>query len=123
TGLLILTSHGKTVFNDLSQEGQTDFLNTLLEELSDAVPVQLSRLTIINSVTYYFDYHYLIYIGVNETRDEFELSVKSIIKIIDTMVRNNDQTPIGSGRVTRYLKKSYGFRQLGRYFHTLRTDE
>ena len=94
--------------------------------MSDAVPVQLSRLTI-NRVPELDKIvngkQYLIFIDVKETRDEFELSVKSIISIINTMVRNNDQTPIGSGRVTRYLDKSFGFYQLCGYFHTLRTDE
>jgi hypothetical protein len=45
TGFLRLNSSGTQLFDNLSQEERNNFFNTLLKELSDAVPVNLSRLT------------------------------------------------------------------------------
>jgi hypothetical protein len=127
TGLLRLTSIGTRKFDKLSQGEQTDFFNNLLKELSDAVPVQMSRLAT-NKVTELDENvdikRYLISIDIKATRDKYDISTGSIVNIIDIMLMNKDQTPIGSGRVTRYLDSDYGFiSSLPRkYFCTLRSD-
>jgi hypothetical protein len=118
TGLLRLTSIGTRKFDKLSQGEQTDFFNNLLKELSDAVPVQLSRLTTNRTTKLDKNFagkRYLISIDIIETRNEYDNSVATIINFIDTMVRRKDQTPIGLGRVTRYLDKSYGFKKWRKY--------
>ena len=58
---------------------------------------------------------YLISVGIKETRDEHKISVASIISLIDIMIKNKGQTPIGSGQVTGYLDESYGFVQSREY--------
>jgi hypothetical protein len=108
TGLLRLTSNGSQLFD----QGQfKDFFNTLLRELSAAVPVNLSRLTTNRITRCENENQYVITIGIMETRDEHDNSVASIIKLIDTMVRNKDQSPIGLGQATAYLDETYGLVQ------------
>jgi len=125
TGLLRLTSYGTQVFDNLSQDERHDFFDNLLEELSIAVPVDSERLTtngmtqLDNSLN---EKRYLISIGILATRDEYDNSVASIIKIIDTLIRNKDQSPIGLSRIAGYLDKSYGFKQLREHLCTNERD-
>ena len=111
TGLLRLTSNGTQAFDNLSQDGRQDFLSTLLSELSYAAPVARSRLII--ERTHLDNSLYLIFIGIKETRN---LSDNNIINIINIMIKNKDQTPIGLGQVTCYLDESYGFTHMCEYF-------
>jgi hypothetical protein len=111
TGILRLTSSGTHVFDNLYQNGRQDFFDTLLEELSVAVPISLSRLNIenVHIDNSFGENRYLIFISIKETRDKYDNNVKSITKIINIMVKHKDQTQIGSGQVTRYLDETYGF--------------
>jgi hypothetical protein len=108
TALLRLTQDGTQLFNQL-----TDFFDTLLRELSVAVPVNRSRLTTDGKTQLDKSANgrqYLISIVIKETDDEYDSNVVSIINFIDTMVKHKYQTLIGSGTVTRYLDESYGFK-------------
>jgi hypothetical protein len=121
-GSLRLTINGTKVFNNLTQSERHVFFKILLEELSDAVPIDPKRLTtnkLIQSDNRLNETRYLISIGILATKDEYENSVVSIIKIIDTIVKNQDQSPIGSGRIAGYLDESYGFRRSCEYLHIL----
>ncbi|CAB4421575.1 unnamed protein product [Rhizophagus irregularis] len=112
TGLLRLSPEGTKYFDSLFMEQQTSFFNSLLNDLSNAIPVSRSRLT--NNEKYQLDLtvnekQYLIFIGIKETRDDNDLSVMTIINNINTMVINKDQTPINDGQVSQYLDQTYGF--------------
>ncbi|CAG8524038.1 813_t:CDS:10 [Rhizophagus irregularis] len=112
TGLLRLSPEGTSYFDSLSQEQQTNFFNTLLNDLSNAVPVPRPRLTSNEKTQLDLtvnEKQYLISIGIKETNDENDLSVVTVVNNINTMVKNKAQTPIGSGMATRYLDQVYGF--------------
>jgi hypothetical protein len=123
TGLLRLTSNGTKFFDDnnLSQHDKRDeFFERLLSELSVAVPVDESRLhtdkkvQLDNGVT---EKQYLIPIFIKKSINNDNNAV-SIIRIIDTMIRNKNQTPIGTDQATiylGYLDELYGFKQLRKY--------
>ncbi|RGB32297.1 hypothetical protein C1646_707122 [Rhizophagus diaphanus] len=112
TGLLRLTPEGTRYFDSLSQGQQTNFFNTLLNELSNAVPVSRPRLTSNEKTQLDLtvnEKQYLISIGIKETNDDNDLSVVTVVTNINTMVKNKEQTPIGSGLATRYLDEIFGF--------------
>ncbi|CAG8679520.1 8676_t:CDS:2, partial [Funneliformis caledonium] len=112
SGLVRLTVDGTKVYDSLSSEDQDKFFNTLLIELADSIPVSPTRfhsnkkIQPDNSLK---DNPYFISIGIEETEDGNEKSVDSIIKILETMIKYKDQTPIGIGEVSKYLDASYGF--------------
>ena len=115
TGLLRLTSNGTQAFDNLSQDGRNNFSNTLLEELSAILSsprLTFERTHLDNSLGVK---QYLIFINIEETKDLSENSVESIFRIIDIMINHKDQTPIGTGQVTRYLDESYGFIHMREY--------
>ena len=115
--MLRLTSDGTQVYDNLPEDSRHYFFDILLKELSSAVPVNLSRLNIERT---HLDNslgvkQYLIFINIEETKDLSENSVESIFRIIDIMINHKDQTPIGTGQVTRYLDESYGFIHMREY--------
>ncbi|RIA80123.1 hypothetical protein C1645_793218 [Glomus cerebriforme] len=110
-GLLRLTVSGSQYFDSLPQSQRGDFFNKLLDELSVAVPVSRPRLSsnertqVDNTLN---EKSYLVNIEIKETRDENEHSAVSVVKIIDTMIKNKEQTPIGQGQIANYLDETYG---------------
>ncbi|CAB4375651.1 unnamed protein product [Rhizophagus irregularis] len=109
TGILRLTPGGTLYFDNLTSD---HFFDNLLNEISYAVPINRSRLSsngrtqVDNSVN---EKQYLISIDIKETRIENDISVATVIKYLDFMVRYKDQTPIGEGQTTQYLDEKYGF--------------
>ncbi|GBB87515.1 hypothetical protein RclHR1_00140019 [Rhizophagus clarus] len=110
-GLFRLTPDGTSYFDSLSPKQRSDFFNTLLNDISNAVPVSPSRLTSNNKTQLDLSVNkkqYLISIGVKETSAD-DLSVAAIVSNLDTLVKNKDQTPISNGPVSQYLDETYGF--------------
>ncbi|GES76898.1 hypothetical protein GLOIN_2v1639405 [Rhizophagus clarus] len=111
-GLLRLTPQGTNYFDSLTSNQQNSFFNTLLNDISNAVPVPRSRLTSIERTQVDFSVNekqYLISIGIKETRSDNEPSVAAIVSNLNTMVLNKDQTPINDGLASQYLDATYGF--------------
>ena len=105
-------------FDNLSPEQRNNFFDTLLKELSYAVPVPLSRLYTAKKPQFDDNNNqYLISVEVKDSKNENDMSVVSIIKNIDIMVKHRDQTPIGLiGQVTSsYLDPFYGFQPIREY--------
>ncbi|CAG8641567.1 15468_t:CDS:2 [Funneliformis mosseae] len=112
SGLVRLTVDGTKVYDSLSSEDQDKFFNTLLIELADSIPVSPTRFHSNKKIqpdNTLKDNPYFISIGIEETEGGNEKSVDSIIKILETMIKYKDQTPIGIGEVSKYLDASYGF--------------
>ena len=116
TSLFRLNANSTQEFDNLSTEQRNNFFDTLLKELSYAVPVPLSRLST-GKKAQLDNNQYLISVEIKDSKNENYMSVVSIIKYIDIMVRHRDQTPIGlEGEVTRsYLDPSYGFKPSREY--------
>ncbi|RGB41737.1 hypothetical protein C1646_662836 [Rhizophagus diaphanus] len=90
------------------------FFDELLDELADAV--QILRIRLSKYKNYQIDPNsnkskqkkILISIKIDETNNEYEKDVDTVIKDISYMMSNNNQTPIGYYQLA-YLDSNYGF--------------
>jgi hypothetical protein len=118
TGLLRLTPDGTRYFDSLTSDQQSMFFNTLLNDLSNAIPVSRSRLTSNEKTqldTTLNEKQYLISIGIKETRDDNDLSVVTVVDNIKTMVTNKALTSINDGMASQYLDQTYSFNPTRKY--------
>ncbi|CAG8545645.1 4738_t:CDS:2 [Funneliformis mosseae] len=114
SGVLRLTVDGTTYFDQLSAEGQAQFFNNLVNEISTMLTIPPSRLKSSGrfqaDITISPEKQYLISLDIIQTKDKSEKSVESIIKDLDTMILNKEVSPISLGKTTRYLDATYGLR-------------
>ncbi|CAB4376667.1 unnamed protein product [Rhizophagus irregularis] len=114
TGLFRLTEKGTEYCEGLSDDKQNKFFDELLDELADAVQILRNRLS--KYKNYQIDPNsnkskqkkFLISIKIEETKNEYEKDVDTVIKDISYMMSNNNQTPIGNYQLA-YLDSNYGF--------------
>ncbi|CAB4376640.1 unnamed protein product [Rhizophagus irregularis] len=116
TALLRLTVRGTNIIKNSTYDEKKHFVNTLLDELSDAVQISRGRLRSIKNQMdpNSNDGRLLININIEETKDPHEKDVNSVIQDINYMMSNNDQTPIGYGQLTN-LDFTYGFNPAPNY--------
>ncbi|CAG8479075.1 3192_t:CDS:2 [Funneliformis caledonium] len=114
SGVLRLTVDGTTYFDQLSAEGQAQFFNNLVNEISTMLTIPPSRLKSSGrfqvDITISPEKQYLISLDIIQTKDKSEKSVESIIKDLDTMILNKEVSPISLGKTTHYLDATYGLR-------------
>ncbi|GBC39032.2 hypothetical protein GLOIN_2v1876581 [Rhizophagus irregularis DAOM 181602=DAOM 197198] len=109
--LLRLTVEGSNIFKNSSYDEKNQFFNSLLDELADAVQISRDRLSKNDKDQIdpkSNDGKLLININIEKTKDPYEKDVNSVIQDINYMMSNNDQTPIGKGKLI-YLDSTYGF--------------
>ncbi|CAG8617731.1 14909_t:CDS:2, partial [Cetraspora pellucida] len=113
SGLLRLTLDGSTYYDSLNSSGKSRFFSNLQDDISKALPVSPSRLSSNQHVQVDFSIspgrQIFLSFNIEQTRDKNERSVASIIRDLNTMVRNKDITPIGAGNTTKFLDETYGF--------------
>ncbi|CAI2167291.1 17280_t:CDS:2 [Funneliformis geosporum] len=112
SGVLRLTVEGSTHFEQLDSEGQSQFFNNLVNEISTMLTIPSSRLK--SNGRFQVDFtisperQYLVSLDIIQTKDKNEKSVESIIKDLDTMIVNKEVSPISLGQTTQYLDAIYG---------------
>ncbi|CAG8683488.1 16657_t:CDS:2, partial [Funneliformis caledonium] len=112
SGVLRLTVEGTTYIDQLDTEGQTQFFNNLVNEISTMLKIPPSRLK--SNGRFQVDFtispekQYLISLNIIQTKDKAETSVESIIKDLNTMILNKEVSPISLGRTTQFLDANYG---------------
>ncbi|CAG8539424.1 13713_t:CDS:2 [Racocetra fulgida] len=113
SGLLRLTLDGSTYYESLDSNGKTKFFASLQDDVSKILPIAPSRLSSNQHVQVDFSIspgrQIFLSLNLEQTRDKNERSVASLIRDLNTMVRNKDITPIGLGNTTKYLDDTYGF--------------
>ncbi len=110
-------------FIKLEPKDREDYLGDLIKELAESVPIPKERFHI-NKVQLQYNYHYFNYdyfgsgayisVGINEINETSDMSINSIIQILNTMCElywSYEYTPIGIGNKTRHVKRSYGFKR------------
>jgi len=104
-----LSSEGTDHFNKLSDSERKNFYTQLKQELANAIPVRLERITsngkseIDNSVS-----RTILSINI-EKGENNEVSVTSAIKDLDILIRKQHFTLIGFGDSSKYLDQEYGY--------------
>ncbi|CAG8620657.1 8348_t:CDS:2 [Dentiscutata erythropus] len=110
SGLLRLTLDGTTYYES---QDSNKFFSDLQADISKILPVSTSRLSSNKHVQVDFSIspgrQMFLLLNIEQSRDKNERSVASLIRDLNTMIRNKDITPIGSGNTTKYLDDTYGF--------------
>ncbi|RIA97775.1 hypothetical protein C1645_813648, partial [Glomus cerebriforme] len=115
-GLLRLTMEGTKEFENSLNDKQ--FYNPLLDQLANAVLITRDRLV---KNKYQIDPNsnerqLLISIKIEETKDQYEKDVDSIVNDINNSILFKEQTPIGQSNVTRNLDSTFGFKPAPDYW-------
>ncbi|CAG8708201.1 19983_t:CDS:2, partial [Rhizophagus irregularis] len=112
SGLVRLTVPGTKYFQNLSISDQDQFVDQLLNDIAETVQIQLSRLSKsnVNQIDPSSNQkQLLISIFIEETKNQDEKDVNTIIRDINDAIIYKDQTLIGMGDSTTYLDSNYGF--------------
>ncbi|PKK70377.1 hypothetical protein RhiirC2_849977 [Rhizophagus irregularis] len=112
SGLVRLTVPGTKYFQNLSISDQDQFVDQLLNDIAETVQIQLSRLSKsnVNQIDPSSNQkQLLISIFIEETKNQDEKDVNTIIRDINDAIIYKDQTLIGMGDSTTYLDSDYGF--------------
>ncbi|GBC03264.1 hypothetical protein RclHR1_05040005 [Rhizophagus clarus] len=95
-----------------------EFFDNLRQELANAVPVSLDRITtsgrheIDKSVS---PEQYILSINVEKAKIKGDKSVNLVVHDLDTLIRNKLITVIGTGEYTNYLDSNYGYVPMPRW--------
>src|ERR1044072_3731619 len=111
TGRVRLTSKGTDYFESLSNAERKDFYKKLRQELANAIPVNLERITSNENVetdSSVTPRQIFLSINIKKSEDEQEISVNLAIKDLDELIKHKSITVIGSGDSSRYLDEVYG---------------
>ncbi|CAG8563046.1 184_t:CDS:2 [Acaulospora colombiana] len=110
-GTLCLVPDATEKFNSLSSLEKSEYIDGLLTQLSDALPVRRARLTsnkrfqFINSSD-----QIIVALRINMTINNEEITVPGVVSNLNDMIINKKITTISLGNYTRDLDPAYGFR-------------
>ncbi|CAG8590165.1 8657_t:CDS:2 [Funneliformis caledonium] len=106
-----LTDEGTKAYEEYFSAGnRSDFFNSLLKELADAVPISVDRLDSNKNVERDSDvdnHSYLYLINIVIKHVDSEQGVGIVFNDIRTLVKNKTYTPIGQGKFTNYLDDTF----------------
>ncbi|CAG8522676.1 534_t:CDS:2, partial [Racocetra fulgida] len=113
SGLLRLTLDGTAHYESLNSSSKNEFFSDLQDEISKILPVSPSRLSSNKHVQVDLSInsgrHIFLLLNIKQTKDKNERSVASLIRDLNTMIRNKEITSIGLGNTVKYLDETYGF--------------
>ncbi len=104
TALISLTESYSPIFENFKQPERNEFFIKLQEQLCQIIPVSKSQL----NFTKKFIKDSQIQLALTINNDDNGRSVNSIIKDLDTLIRNREITQISIYDPAKYLDKSYG---------------
>ncbi|CAG8633936.1 7603_t:CDS:2, partial [Cetraspora pellucida] len=111
----IYSVNGTMYLNSLDQNLRNKFFDNLTAEISQMIPVEQNRLStnrksqidpsnnIVNQE--------LLNLDIKSTKDYKQPSAVTIIRILNSLIKNKDYTPIITGQTTQYLDSTYGFQE------------
>ncbi|CAG8784551.1 26167_t:CDS:2, partial [Racocetra persica] len=118
-GIAQFTTSATTRFEALSQDDKTKYFDTLLNEISEKVPVRRDRLTTDGNFQYVYsgydsnikNIQFSIRINLTD-KVQRENTVPGIVKDLDNMIRYKSITTFSNG-LTNDLDSTYGFKTKG----------
>ncbi|KAF0558075.1 hypothetical protein F8M41_010604 [Gigaspora margarita] len=106
-GSLRLTANGTQHFQNLDSSKQSEFIDTLIKELTTMIPTENKRLDSNQNVQ--FDKSKLLISFLISGRNKNQkLYSTEIVKNLNLLINNKASTPISSGNATSYLDDNYG---------------
>ena len=113
TGRVRLTPEGSAYFESLNHVERELFYTELRQELANAIPVKLERITTNGNAETDISVspkQILLSINIVKAETKQEKTVASVIGDLDTLIRNKPITVIASGNSSRYLNQEYGYK-------------
>ncbi|CAG8503677.1 11050_t:CDS:2 [Scutellospora calospora] len=113
-GALRLTDEGTIHYQNLSFSDQSNFINTLQNELTLMIPTEQGRLySINNNVQYDPNQKSRIFISLSIKGVKFHQKLFStdVMKYLNLLITNKATTGISTGTTTKYLDASYGYQK------------
>jgi len=109
-----LTPEGTEYFENLDDRGRKNFYMKLRQELADAIPVSLERISTNgkfetdSSIPPVFPKQIILYINIEEDKTKQGRSVNLLIETLDSLIKNKPITVIAFGETSRYIE-AYGY--------------
>ena len=111
-----MTPEGTTLFEQLSADNKTSFLDSLVAKIAELVPVDLARITTNrhnqpdpNAPAYQI----LFPVTLKSTNDQSQRTVQQIIGDLDDLIKNKYYNAFSHEYPTSYLDETYGFVRTG----------
>ncbi|CAG8438616.1 7852_t:CDS:2 [Scutellospora calospora] len=114
-GALRLTDEGTIHYQNLSSSNQSDFINTLQNELTLMIPTEKGRLYSINNNTQNDPNQksrIFISLSIKGAKSGQKLFSTDVSKYLNLLIINKETTGISTGTTTKYLDASYGYQKI-----------
>ncbi|CAG8487164.1 6118_t:CDS:2, partial [Scutellospora calospora] len=114
-GKLRLTTGGTQYFQGLTDSGKHDFFTNLINELVMIIPIKKERLS--SDERYQIDLSsidsvkILISLSISDAKSGKDRIATDIKNDLNLLIQNKEFTNISTGATTKYLDKTYGFKQ------------
>ena len=103
-----LTNNATSYFNNFPSKEKSDFYQNLVNKLAEMVPISNDRITFNSYSIEPLTQQILISIKFLKSNDNSVMDVETIIKDLDTLIRNKEYTLISKNDLTSMLDESYG---------------
>ncbi|CAG8647996.1 5670_t:CDS:2 [Funneliformis mosseae] len=108
-GQVRLSPEGTTYFGRLNNIERKDFHEKLRQDLANAIPVDINRVTS-NEKTEVDTSQYVLSINILHDENKQEIPTSLAIKDLDILIKNKFITAIAYGEASKYLDESYGYK-------------
>ena len=105
--------------NFLNVVGNKVFYTNLRQELANAIPISLERITTNGNTeldTSVSQKQILLSIRIEKEKNEQEITASSAVDCLKTLIENKPITLIASGEYTRFLDQDFGYKRFCKKF-------
>nr|CAG8533465.1 4961_t:CDS:10 [Entrophospora candida] len=104
---LRLNTDGTNIFNSLAVDQKDDFINNIIREMANMIPVSPARInslqTYTNDTNDLQEHRLAFFIRIERSNDTFEMNSEHILDDIYSLINATDNGPIPQGLYTKYL--------------------
>ncbi|CAJ0636045.1 23068_t:CDS:10 [Entrophospora sp. SA101] len=115
---LRLNTDGTNIFNSLAVDQKDDFINNIIREMANMIPVSPARINSLQTYTYdtndLQEHRLAFFIRIERSNDTFEMNSEHILDDIYSLINATDNGPIPQGLYTKYLDSDvqhFGFNE------------